>query len=63
MSNYYYKSIFKFLVLFVYGLKLLSFNYNIQNNLTIIIIDRNVRWRWKGTHIEAGEFGEGTMSE
>jgi hypothetical protein len=46
MSNNYYKSIFKFLILFVYGLKLLSFNYNIQNNLTIIIIDRDVRWRW-----------------
>jgi len=32
-------------------------NYNIQNNLTIIIIDRKVKRRCKGTYIEAGEFG------
>src|SRR5258705_5034773 len=37
--------------------KLLLFNYNIQNNLTIIIIYRKMKWRWKGTYIEAGEFG------
>src|SRR5260370_12446872 len=33
-------------------------NYNIQNNLTIIIY-RKMKWRWKGTYIEAGEFGGG----
>jgi len=38
---------------------LLLFNYNIQNNLPIIIIYRQMKWRWKGTYIEAGEFGGG----
>jgi len=42
-----------------YSIKLLLFNYNIQNNLTIIIIYRKMKWRWKGTYIEAGEFGDG----
>jgi hypothetical protein len=40
-------------------IKLLLFNYNIQNNLTIIIFYRKMKWRWKGTYIEAGEFGGG----
>src|SRR5882672_664305 len=39
--------------------KILLFNYNIQNNLPIIIIYRQMKWRWKGTYIEAGEFGGG----
>jgi hypothetical protein len=39
-------------------IKILLFNYNIQNNLTIIIY-RKMKWRWKGTYIEAGEFGGG----
>jgi hypothetical protein len=38
-------------------------NYNVHNNLPIIIIDRKVKWRWKGTYIEAGEFGEGEISK
>src|SRR5882762_4769389 len=42
-----------------YSIKLLLFNYNKQNNLTIIIIYRKMKWRWKGTYIEAGEFGGG----
>src|SRR5882724_9729590 len=54
----YCKSIFKFLILCLW-IKLLLFNYNIQNNLTIIIIYRKMKWRWKGTYIEAGEFGGG----
>src|SRR5258705_764520 len=41
-----------------YSIKLL-FDYNIQNNLTIIIIYRKMKWRWKRTYIEAGEFGGG----
>jgi len=41
-------------------IKILLFNYNIHNNLTIIIIYRKIKWRWKGTYIEAGEFGCGT---
>src|SRR5882762_5175815 len=42
-----------------YSIKLLLYNYNIQNNLTTIIIYRKMKWRWKGTYIEAGEFGGG----
>src|SRR5712664_4593333 len=42
----YCKSIFKFLILCLWIKKLL-FNYNIQNNLTIIIY-RKMQWRWKG---------------
>src|SRR5882762_7470381 len=53
----YCKSIFKFLILCLW-IKILLFNYNIQNNLTIIIY-RKMKWRWKGTYIEAGEFGGG----
>jgi hypothetical protein len=41
----------------------LLFNYNIQNNFKIIIIDSKVKERWRGTHIEAGEFGEGEISK
>src|SRR5882724_5157773 len=52
----YCKSIFKFLILCLW-IKILLFNYNIQNNLTIIY--RKMKWRWKGTYIEAGEFGGG----
>jgi hypothetical protein len=37
-------SIFKFLILCLW-IKLLLFNYNIQNNLTIIIIYRKMKWR------------------
>src|SRR5258705_12273745 len=54
----YCKSIFKFFILCL-RIKILIFNYNIQNNLTIIIIYRQMKWRWKGTYIEAGEFGGG----
>src|SRR5882724_660836 len=54
----YFKSIFKFFILCLW-IKLLLFNYNIQNNLTIIIFYRKMKWRWKGTYIEAGEFGGG----
>src|SRR5882724_6009839 len=54
----YCKSIFKFFILCLW-IKLLLFNYNIQNNLTIIIFYRKMKWRWKGTYIEAGEFGGG----
>src|SRR5882672_6056357 len=46
----YCKSIFKFLILCLW-IKILLFNYNIQNNLTIIIY-RKMKWRWKGTYIE-----------
>ena len=42
---------------------MIIFNYNIQNNLTIIIIDRKVKRRGKETYIEAGEFGEGDISK
>src|SRR5258705_3363028 len=54
----YCKSIFKFLILCLW-IKLLLFSYNIQNNLTIIIFYIKMKWRWKGTYIEAGEFGGG----
>src|SRR5882762_3596594 len=54
----YCKSIFYLFILCLW-IKLLLFNYNIQNNLTIIIIYRKMKWRWKGTYIEAGEFGGG----
>ena len=27
------------------------------------IIERKVKWRWDGTYIEAGEFGEGDISK
>src|SRR5882762_2117297 len=49
----YCKSIF----ILCLWIKLLLFNYNIQNNF--IIIYRQMKWRWKGTYIEAGEFGGG----
>src|SRR5258705_177876 len=42
----YCKSIFKLFILCLW-IKLLLFNYNIQNNLTIIIIYRKMKWRWK----------------
>jgi hypothetical protein len=29
----------------------------------MIIIDRKVKQRWKGTYIETGEFGEGEISK
>jgi hypothetical protein len=37
-------------------IKLLLFNYNIQNNNNNY---RKMKWRWEGTYIEAGEFGGG----
>src|ERR1700683_3800435 len=33
----------------VYGVKLSLFNYNIQNNITIILIEREVKQIWKLT--------------
>src|SRR5712672_4310941 len=58
----YCKSIFKFFK-FCLWIKLLLFHYNIQNNLTTIIIYRKMKLRWKGTYIEAGEFGGGHEQE
>src|SRR5258705_188320 len=54
----YCKSIF----ILCLWIKILLFNYNIQNNLTIIIINKQMKWRWKVTYIEAGEFGCGTWT-
>src|SRR6266481_6207347 len=54
----YCKLIFKFFILCLW-IKLLLFNYNIQINLIIIIIYRKKKLKWKGTYIEAGEFGGG----
>ena len=48
----YGKSIFQFLIFCLW-----------INNLTIIVTDRKVKQRWKGTYIEAGEFGEGDISK
>ena len=50
--------------LFIVWIKLLLFNYNIQNNLTIILIIMIERSEEEAeTYIEAGEFGEGDISE
>jgi hypothetical protein len=44
--------------------KIYYFNYNIQNNLTIILIIMIERSEAETeTYIEAGEFGEGDISE
>ena len=59
----YCKSIFEFLI-YCLWIKLLLFNYNIQNNLTIILIIMIERSEGEAeTYIEAGEFGEGDISE